>query len=102
MDGDTQAPFGPFTWYAADDYARIAGVNLTGFFLVTQRAIAELARRYGGHVVNVWATLPEVANSSAPSVLPSLTAAVDVVGPQARAAVPGFSRNQAGVFTGAT
>jgi len=63
----------PFTQYTADDYARIVGVNLTGFFLVTQRAIAEMARRYGGHVVNVWATLAEVANSSAPSVLAALT-----------------------------
>ena len=63
----------PFTRYTADDYARIVEVNLTGFFLVTQRAIAEMARRYGGHVVNVWATLPEVANSGAPSVLAALT-----------------------------
>ena len=63
----------PFTRYTADDYARIVGVNLTGFFLVTQRAIAEMARRYGGHVVNVWATLPEVANSGTPSVLAALT-----------------------------
>ena len=63
----------PFTEYTADDYARIVGVNLTGFFLVTQRAIAEMARRYGGHVVNVWATLPEVNNTCAPSVLPALT-----------------------------
>ena len=63
----------PFTRYTADEYARIVGVNLTGFFLVTQRAITEMARRYGGHVVNVWATLPEVANSGAPSVLAALT-----------------------------
>jgi len=63
----------PFTRYTADDYARIVEVNLTGFFLVTQRAIAEMARRYGGHVVNVWATLPEVNNTCAPSVLPALT-----------------------------
>ena len=48
----------PFTRYTADEYARIVGVNLTGFFLVTQRAIAEMARRYGGHVVSVWATHP--------------------------------------------
>jgi NAD(P)-dependent dehydrogenase (short-subunit alcohol dehydrogenase family) len=62
----------PFTEYTPDDYARIVGVNLTGFFLVTQRAIAEMARRYGGHVVSVWSTLPEVANSAAPSVLAAL------------------------------
>jgi NAD(P)-dependent dehydrogenase (short-subunit alcohol dehydrogenase family) len=63
----------PFTRYTADEYARIVGISLTGFFLVTQRAIAEMARRYGGHVVSVWATLPEVANSGAPSVLAALT-----------------------------
>ena len=66
----------PFTRYTADDYARIVGVNLTGFFLVTQRAIAEMARRYGGHVVNVWATLPEVANCGAPSVLTATSTGV--------------------------
>jgi NAD(P)-dependent dehydrogenase (short-subunit alcohol dehydrogenase family) len=63
----------PFTRYTADEYARIVGVNLTGFFLVTQRAIGEMARRYGGHVVSVWAAPPEVANSGAPSVLAALT-----------------------------
>ena len=63
----------PFTRYTADEYARMVGVNLTGIFLVTQRAIAEMARRYGGHVVSVWAALPEVANSGAPSVLAALT-----------------------------
>ncbi len=63
----------PFTEYTAADYARIVGVNLTGFFWVTQRAIAEMARRYGGHVVNISATLAEVANSGEPAVLAALT-----------------------------
>jgi NAD(P)-dependent dehydrogenase (short-subunit alcohol dehydrogenase family) len=43
----------PFTGYTAADYATIVGVNLTGFFWLTQQAIAEMAARYGGHVVNV-------------------------------------------------
>jgi len=63
----------PFTDYTADDYARITGVNLAGFFWLTQRAIAEMLKRYGGHVVNISATLAEVADSSAPSVLAALT-----------------------------
>jgi NAD(P)-dependent dehydrogenase (short-subunit alcohol dehydrogenase family) len=63
----------PFTDYTADDYALVVGVNLTGFFWLTQRAIAEMATRYGGHVVNVSATLAEVANSAAPEVLAALT-----------------------------
>ena len=63
----------PFTDYTAQDYATIVGVNLTGFFWLTQRAIAEMANRYGGHVVNISATLAEVANSSVPEVLAALT-----------------------------
>ena len=63
----------PFTDYTAEDYALVVGVNLTGFFWLTQRAIAEMVRRYGGHVVNISATLAEVANSSTPSVLAALT-----------------------------
>ncbi len=63
----------PFTEYTADDYALLTGVNLGGFFWLTQRAIAEMARRYGGHVVNISASLAEVANSHAPSVLAALT-----------------------------
>jgi NAD(P)-dependent dehydrogenase (short-subunit alcohol dehydrogenase family) len=63
----------PFTDYTAADYALLTGVNLGGFFWLTQRVIAEMTRRYGGHVVNVSATVAEVANSQAPSVLAALT-----------------------------
>jgi NAD(P)-dependent dehydrogenase (short-subunit alcohol dehydrogenase family) len=63
----------PFTDYTAEDYALVVGVNLTGFFWLTQRVITEMVRRYGGHVVNISATLAEAANSSAPSVLAALT-----------------------------
>ena len=54
-------------------YALITGVNLAGFLWITQRAIAEMATRHGGHVVNVTATLAEVANSGEPAVLSALT-----------------------------
>jgi NAD(P)-dependent dehydrogenase (short-subunit alcohol dehydrogenase family) len=63
----------PFTDYTAEDYALIVGVNLTGFFWLTQRAVAEMATRYGGHVVNVTATLAEIASSGTPTVLTALT-----------------------------
>ena len=63
----------PFTGYTAADYALLTGVNLGGFFWLTQRVIAEMVRRYGGHVINISATLAEVANSHAPSVLAALT-----------------------------
>ena len=63
----------PFTDYTADDYATIVGVNLAGFFWLTQRAIAEMAMRYGGHVVNVSATLAGAADPATPAVLAALT-----------------------------
>jgi NAD(P)-dependent dehydrogenase (short-subunit alcohol dehydrogenase family) len=63
----------PFTDYTAGDYATVVGVNLTGFFLLTQRVIAEMLTRGGGHIVNISTTLVDYANSSAPSVLTSLT-----------------------------
>ena len=63
----------PFTGHTAADYTTAVGVNLTGFFWLTRRAITEMASRYGGHVVNVSATLAEVADSSTPAVLAALT-----------------------------
>jgi NAD(P)-dependent dehydrogenase (short-subunit alcohol dehydrogenase family) len=63
----------PFTEYTAADYATVTGVNLLGFFWLTQRVIAEMATRYGGHVVNVSATVAEVADSGSPAVLTALT-----------------------------
>jgi len=63
----------PFTDYTADDYAVATGVNLAGFFWLTQRAIAEMLNRDGGHVVNLAATLAETTNSQVPTVLPALT-----------------------------
>jgi NAD(P)-dependent dehydrogenase (short-subunit alcohol dehydrogenase family) len=63
----------PFTDYTADDYAAMVGVNLTGFFRLTQRAIAEMLKRGSGHIVNITTTLADYADSSSPSVLTSLT-----------------------------
>ena len=63
----------PFTQYTAEDYALLVGVNLTGFFWLTQRVIANMVRRYGGHVVNISASLAEVANADAPAALTALT-----------------------------
>jgi NAD(P)-dependent dehydrogenase (short-subunit alcohol dehydrogenase family) len=62
----------PFTDYTAADYATLVAVNLTGFFWMTQRAIAEMLTRHGGHVVNISATLAEYASSSEPAVLAAL------------------------------
>jgi NAD(P)-dependent dehydrogenase (short-subunit alcohol dehydrogenase family) len=63
----------PFTDYTADDFALMVGVNVTGFFWITRRAIPEMLKQSSGHIVNVSATVAEVANSGEPAVLPALT-----------------------------
>src|SRR6201990_3601619 len=63
----------PFTEYTGADYATVLGVNLTGFFHITQLAIAEMEKRHSGQVVQITTSLVEHANSHVPSVLASLT-----------------------------
>ena len=64
----------PFTEYTVADYEFVTAVNLTGFFHITQRAIARmLAQGEGGHVVNVTTTLVEQASSQIPAGLAALT-----------------------------
>jgi NAD(P)-dependent dehydrogenase (short-subunit alcohol dehydrogenase family) len=63
----------PFTQYTAEDYAAILGVNVAGFFHITQRAVAAMERQGSGHVVQITTSLVDHANSGVPSVLASLT-----------------------------
>jgi NAD(P)-dependent dehydrogenase (short-subunit alcohol dehydrogenase family) len=63
----------PFTQYSEPDYAAVLGVNLAGFFHMTQLAIAEMEKRGSGHVVQITTSLVDHANSHIPSVLASLT-----------------------------
>jgi NAD(P)-dependent dehydrogenase (short-subunit alcohol dehydrogenase family) len=64
----------PFTAYTDADFATAVSVNLTGFFRLTQRVIAEmLTRQAGGHIVNVTTTLVDSASSELPAALTALT-----------------------------
>jgi NAD(P)-dependent dehydrogenase (short-subunit alcohol dehydrogenase family) len=63
----------PFTHYTAADHATVTGGNLARFLWLTQRTIAEMAVRYGGHVVTVLAAVADIADSGAPAVLAALT-----------------------------
>jgi NAD(P)-dependent dehydrogenase (short-subunit alcohol dehydrogenase family) len=63
----------PFTEYTAADYAVITGVNLAGFFWLTQLAITEMLRQGRGHVVNISAAIADRADSGSPAVLTALT-----------------------------
>jgi NAD(P)-dependent dehydrogenase (short-subunit alcohol dehydrogenase family) len=66
----------PFTDYTDADFDMVTGVNLRGFFGVTQQAIAAMLRNNGtrrGHVVNISTSLVDHANTAVPSALASLT-----------------------------
>ena len=63
----------PFTQYTEADYAAILGVNIAGFFHITQLAVAEMEKQGSGHVVQITTSLVDHAIAGVPSVLASLT-----------------------------
>ncbi|MBK3578312.1 SDR family oxidoreductase [Streptomyces sp. MBT65] len=63
----------PFTDYTADDYASVLGINVTGFFRLTQLAIGHMLTQGGGHIVSVTTSLVDNADARVPSALASLT-----------------------------
>ncbi|QQM46065.1 SDR family NAD(P)-dependent oxidoreductase [Streptomyces liliifuscus] len=63
----------PFTDYTQDDYAIATGVNVTGFFRITQLAVEHMLAHGGGHIVNITTSLVDNADANVPSVLASLT-----------------------------
>ncbi|MFE7750931.1 SDR family NAD(P)-dependent oxidoreductase [Streptomyces sp. NPDC057428] len=64
----------PFTEYTDEDYERVTGVNVRGFFEVSRSVIsAMLARDDGGHIVNISTSLVDNADAMVPAALASLT-----------------------------
>jgi NAD(P)-dependent dehydrogenase (short-subunit alcohol dehydrogenase family) len=63
----------PFTDYSQDEFDAVTGVNLGGFFRITQLALGHMVAQGGGHILNITTTLVDHANSGVPSVLASLT-----------------------------
>jgi NAD(P)-dependent dehydrogenase (short-subunit alcohol dehydrogenase family) len=63
----------PFTQYTEADCTAMLAVKLTGFFHVTQRAVAEMEKQGSGHIVQITTSLVDHAIAGVPSVLASLT-----------------------------
>jgi NAD(P)-dependent dehydrogenase (short-subunit alcohol dehydrogenase family) len=63
----------PFTEYTEADYTTILGVNVAGFFHITQLAVAEMEKQGSGHIVQITTSLVDHAIAGVPSVLASLT-----------------------------
>lgn len=62
----------PFTGYTTSDFSAVTGAGLAGFFWLSQRAIAEMAARYGGHVVTITTSVAQAASPDTPAVLAAL------------------------------
>jgi NAD(P)-dependent dehydrogenase (short-subunit alcohol dehydrogenase family) len=63
----------PFTQYTEADYTAILGVNVTGFFHITQLAVAEMEKQRSGHIVQITTSLADHAIAGVPAVLAALT-----------------------------
>jgi NAD(P)-dependent dehydrogenase (short-subunit alcohol dehydrogenase family) len=63
----------PFTEFTEEDYNRNMGVNVAGFFHITQRAIAEMLKQSSGHIVSITTSLVNQPIAGVPAALASLT-----------------------------
>jgi NAD(P)-dependent dehydrogenase (short-subunit alcohol dehydrogenase family) len=63
----------PFTEYTVADFANISAINLAGFFHISQRAVGQMLKQGGGHIVNITTTLVGQPVKGVPSALASLT-----------------------------
>jgi NAD(P)-dependent dehydrogenase (short-subunit alcohol dehydrogenase family) len=63
----------PFTEYSEADFGTMIGVNLAGFFYLTQRVAARMLLAGSGHIVNITATIAEQPMASLAAALAALT-----------------------------
>lgn len=63
----------PFTEFTEEDYDAVLGVNVHGFFRISQLAVEQMLKQGGGHIVQITTSLVDHPNSGVPSVLASLT-----------------------------
>jgi NAD(P)-dependent dehydrogenase (short-subunit alcohol dehydrogenase family) len=63
----------PFTEYSEADFATMVGVNLAGFFHLTQRVAARMLLAGSGHIVNITATIAAQPMTSLAAAIAALT-----------------------------
>ncbi|MBW9063101.1 SDR family oxidoreductase [Rhizobium herbae] len=63
----------PFIEMTQDDYDHNLGVNVAGFFHISQRAAAEMLKQGSGHIVSITTSLVDQPMVGMPSALASLT-----------------------------
>ena len=72
----------PFTEYTPEDFEKMIGTNIAGYFYITQQAVAQMRKQKSGHVVSIATTLTEQPLARAPISLPVIT----------KSTIPAFSR----------
>jgi NAD(P)-dependent dehydrogenase (short-subunit alcohol dehydrogenase family) len=63
----------PFTEYTPEDFDRMIGTNVAGYFFVTQQAVAQMRRQKSGHVVCISTMLTDQPLAGATIALPVIT-----------------------------
>jgi NAD(P)-dependent dehydrogenase (short-subunit alcohol dehydrogenase family) len=63
----------PFTEFTREDFELNMGVNVAGFFYITQRVAVEMLKRGSGHIVNITASVANQAITGVPAALASIT-----------------------------
>ncbi|MDW9428478.1 SDR family oxidoreductase [Sinorhizobium meliloti] len=63
----------PFIDFTQEDYDKNFGVNVSGFFHITQRAARSMLQRGAGHIVNITTSLVNQPIAGVPAALASLT-----------------------------
>ena len=63
----------PFVDYSEADFAMVVGVNLAGFFHLSQRAAAAMLPQRSGHIVTITTSLVDQPMAAAPAALAALT-----------------------------
>ncbi|HEX4263759.1 MAG TPA: SDR family oxidoreductase [Verrucomicrobiae bacterium] len=72
----------PFTEYTPEDFERMTGTNVGGYFFVTQQAVAQMRKQKSGHVVSISTVLTDQPLAGAHIALPVIT----------KSTIPAFSR----------
>jgi NAD(P)-dependent dehydrogenase (short-subunit alcohol dehydrogenase family) len=63
----------PFTEYTREDFERVVGTNLAGFFYVSQAAARHMLAHGGGHIINISTTLANQPVAGVNCALTNLT-----------------------------
>ena len=63
----------PFVDFSREDYDLNLGVNVAGFFHITQRASAEMLKQGSGHIVTITTSIVDQPMAGVPAALASLT-----------------------------